>query len=183
MQPNASEIANAARPERSQCMIVSAMAGDERCSDRTRRVLARAAELRVTGQKWEAVAAALAVPVPTVKSLRQRHPNLWRRLYTAEFAEVYGEAEAKALQTARGLLDSPDARLRLRAAATILAEAFKRRPPRDDELAQSEAYEAGVRAGMAEALRQLGPAVLARLADQVEQLDREERASATADEN
>ncbi len=83
-------------------------------------LIARAAELRVAGEKWQTVAAEIGRSVVTVTGWPKRHPELWKKHYARAVAEQLKDAASEAMHTLRKLMRSPQEEVQQLAAQKIL---------------------------------------------------------------
>ncbi len=83
-------------------------------------LIARAAELRVAGEKWLTVAAELGRSVQTVTGWPNKHPELWKKHYARAVTEQLKDASSEAMHTLRKLMRSPHEEVQQLAAQKIL---------------------------------------------------------------
>jgi hypothetical protein len=94
-------------------------------------LMARAAELRAGGQKWEAVAAQLKRSAAACREWRKTYPAVWEQLLRDAHLQVAAEAGSEAVLVLRNLLRSDDEKVKRDAAVALL----RLNPPARDESA------------------------------------------------
>lgn len=93
-------------------------------------LIARAAELRVAGQSWDAAAAAVGRKPATVRQWATMYALRWHRAVRAAERERLTEATAEAVHTLRKQLRSGDDKAERDAAQKLIAFAAKKREKR-----------------------------------------------------
>lgn len=84
------------------------------------RCLTLAAEMRMGGSTWEAIAARLRRSPETVRKWPREYPDLWRLVTSEAERRLATEAEGEAVVVLRQLLGSDDAKIRWHAAKALV---------------------------------------------------------------
>ena len=92
-------------------------------------LVALAAEKRVAGEKWQAVADAVKRSERTVRGWPKGHPELWKKHYAKAESLLVKDAASEALHTLRKLLRSESETVQQHAAQKLLQLRDARKKP------------------------------------------------------
>src|SRR5262245_58813095 len=89
-------------------------------TDQLLNLIARAAELRASGDSWDQIAAKLGRDRETIRHWPMRHPELWNRYFRAAEDGVILDAASRARGFLRLMLEADDLKIGCVAAQTLL---------------------------------------------------------------